>query len=164
MAMDKDGDGVITKEEWDAGMAFVAANEDIVMAIRPGGSGDITKSHVVWKAKRGISEIPSPLFYRDRLYFVRDGGMVTSYEPATGKTILDRQRLGVPGQYCASPVAADGRIYAASETGAVIVFRAGDTLDVLARNELGESILATPAIADHKLYIRTDKHLWAFGD
>lgn len=164
MTRDKDHDGVITKEEWDAGVAFVAANEDMVMAVRPGGSGDITNSHVAWKAKQGISEIPSPLFYRDRLYFVRDGGMVTSYEPATGKIILDRQRLGVLGQYCASPIAADGKIYAASETGAVIVFRAGDTLDVLARNELGESILATPAIADHKLYIRTGKHLWAFGD
>src|SRR5262245_29172895 len=161
---DKDHDGVITKEEWDAVMAFAAANEDMVMAVRPGGSGDITKSHVIWKAKRGISEIPSPLFYRDRLYFVRDGGMVTSYEPATGKIILDRQRLGVLGQYCASPIAADGKIYAASESGAVIVFRAGDTLDVLARNELGESTLATPAIADHKLYVRTDKHLWAFGN
>lgn len=161
---DKDHDGVITKEEWDAVMAFAAANEDMVMAVRPGGSGDITQTHVVWKAKRGISEIPSPIFYRDRLYFVRDGGMVTSYEPATGKIILDRRRLGVLGQYCASPIAADGKIYAASETGAVIVFRAGDKLDVLARNELGESILATPAIADHKLYVRTDKHLWAFGD
>jgi len=163
-ATDRDHDGVITKEEWDAVMAFAAANEDMVMAVRQGGSGDITQTHVVWKAKRGISEIPSPLFYQDRLYFVRDGGMVTSYEPATGKIILDRQRLGVLGQYCASPIAADGKIYAASESGAVIVFRAGDTLDVLARNELGESTLATPAIADHKLYVRTDKHLWAFGD
>src|SRR5262249_3166776 len=117
MAVDKDGDGVITKEGWGAGMAFAAANEDMGMAICPGGSGDITKSHLVWKAKRGISEIPSPLFYRDRLYFVRDGGMVTSYEPATGKVILDRQRLGVLGQYCASPIEADGKIYAASLTG-----------------------------------------------
>jgi len=77
---------------------------------------------------------------------------------------FDRQRLGVLGQFCASPIAAEGKIYAASESGAVIVFRAGDTLDVLARNEPSESILATPAIADHKLYIRSDKHLWAFGD
>ena len=84
---------------------------------------------------------------------------MTNYEPAAGKIILDLHRLGVLGQYCASPIAAEGKIYAASETGAIIVFRAGDTLDVLARNELGESILATPAIADHKLYIRTDKHL-----
>lgn len=72
-----------------------------------------------------------------------------------------------PTQYGAatSPfvIAADGRIYAASESGTVIVFRAGDRLDVLARNDLGESIVATPAIADHKLYVRTANHLWAFG-
>jgi outer membrane protein assembly factor BamB len=89
--------------------------------------------------------------------------MVTSYTPDSGKVVLDRQRLGTLGQYVASPVAADGRIYAASETGTIVVFRAGDTLEVLARNDLGESITATPAIADHKLYVRTAKHLWAFG-
>ena len=94
---------------------------------------------------------------------VRNGGMVTSYIPDSGRLVLDRQRLGTLGQYVASPVAADGRIYAASETGTIVVFRAGDTLEVLARNDLGESITATPAIADHKLYVRTAKHLWAFG-
>ena len=75
-----------------------------------------------------------------------------------------RQRLGALGQYVASPVAADGRIYVANELGTVVVFRAADTLDVLARNDLQESITATPAIADNKLYIRTAGHLWAFGE
>ena len=140
------------------------ANEDRVLAIRPGAVGDSTKGHVAWTANRGLSEIPSPLFYRGRLYFVRSGGMVTSYEPETGKIILDRQRLGALGQYVASPVAADGRIYVANELGTVVVFRAADTLDVLARNDLQESITATPAIADNKLYIRTAGHLWAFGE
>ena len=156
-------DGTVTKGEWDAMLAFLRSNEDNVVAIRPGGGGDSSKSHVAWKASRGISEMPSPLFYRGRLYFVRNGGMVTSYTPDSGRVVLDRQRLGPLGVYAASPVAADGRIYAASETGTIVVFRAGDELDVLARNDLGESITATPAIADHKLYVRTAKHLWAFG-
>ena len=160
---DGNKDGVVTKEEWNALLTFLRSNEDIVLAIRPGGSGDSRTSHVAWKASRGISEMPSPLFYRGRLYFVRDGGMVTSYTPDSGKVVLDRQRLGTLGQYVASPIAADGRIYAASETGTIVVFRASDTLEVLARNDLGESITATPAIADHKLYVRTAKHLWAFG-
>jgi outer membrane protein assembly factor BamB len=154
---------VVNKGEWDAFLAFLRSNEDNVLAIRPGGSGDSSKSHVAWKASRGISEMPSPLFYRGRLYFVRDGGMVTSYTPDSGRVVLDRQRLGTLGQYVASPIAADGRIYAASEAGTIVVFRAGDTLEVLARNDLGESITATPAIADHKLYVRTANHLWAFG-
>ena len=107
--------------------------------------------------------MPSPLFYRGRLYFVRNGGMVTSYTPDSGRVVLDQQRLGTLGLYVASPVAADGRIYAASETGTIVVCRARDTLEVLARNDLGESITATPAIANHKLYVRTANHLWAFG-
>ena len=160
---DGNKDGVVTKGEWDATLAFLRSNEDNVQAIRPGGSGDSSSSHVAWKASRGISEMPSPLFYRGRLYFVRNGGMVTSYTPDSGRVVLDRQRLGTLGQYVASPVAADGRIYASSETGTIVVFRAGDTLEVLARNDLGESITATPAIADHRLYVRTAKHLWAFG-
>ena len=164
MAMvDANKDGVVNKGEWDAFQAFLRSNEDNVLAIRPGGSGDSSNSHVAWKADRGLSEMPSPLFYRGRLYLVRDGGMVTSYTADSGRVVLDRQRLGTLGQYVASPVAADGRIYAASETGTIVVFRASDKLEVLARNDLGESITATPAIADHKLYIRTAKHLWAFG-
>jgi outer membrane protein assembly factor BamB len=90
--------------------------------------------------------------------------MVTSYVSDTGAVVLDRQRLGALGQYVASPVAADGRIYAASHTGTIVVFRAADTLDVLARNDLGESITATPAIADDTIYVRTERHLWAFGE
>jgi outer membrane protein assembly factor BamB len=161
--VDSNKDGLVTRAEWDTMLALLSNNEDNVLAIRSGGSGDSTKSHVAWKGTRGISELPSPLFYRGRLYFVRDGGMVTSYRPDSGTVVLDRQRLGALGQYVASPVAADGRIFAASETGTIIVFRAGDELEVLARNDLGESITATPAIADDKLYVRTAKHLWAFG-
>jgi outer membrane protein assembly factor BamB len=162
--VDFNKDKALSKSEWEGMLSFMEKNSDVVVAVRPGGKGDCTKSHVAWTASRGIAEMPSPLFYQGRLYIVRDGGMVTSYEPATGKVIMDRQRLGVLGQYVASPVAADGRIYAASETGTVVVFRAGDSLEVLARNELGEGIRATPAITANKLYVRTLDHLWAFGN
>lgn len=106
--------------------------------------------------------MPSPLLYRGRLWFVRDGGIVTSYEPATGRVVLDPQRLGTGGQYAASPVAAAGRIHAASVGGTITVFEAGDSLQVLSRNDLGERILATPAVVRDTLYVRTEKHLWAF--
>jgi outer membrane protein assembly factor BamB len=162
--VDFDKDKALSKREWEGMLSFMEKNSDVVVAVRPGGKGDCTKSHVAWTANRGIAEMPSPLFYQGRLYIVRDGGMVTSYEPATGKVILDRQRLGALGQYVASPVAADGRIYAASETGTVVVFRAGDSLEVLSRNVLGEGIRATPAITANKLYVRTLNHLWAFGN
>lgn len=159
---DADKDGITTRAEWDALGAMMAANKSNVFALRPGGEGDVTGTHVAWTGLRGIPEMPSPLFYRRRLWFVRDGGILTSYEPATGRVVLDPQRLGTGGQYAASPVAAAGRIYAANVDGTITVLEAGDRLQVLSRNALGERILATPALARDTLYVRTEKHLWAF--
>lgn len=161
--VDKNKDQATTEAEYDAAIASLRSRTNTVMAIRPGGRGDCTATHVAWKDSRGVPEIPSPLFYRDRLYLVRDGGQVTSYAP-DGTLHLDRKRLGVLGQFVASPVAADGRIYLASESGTVVVVRAGDTLDVLARNDLGEPIVATPAIAADMLFVRSAGYLWAFGE
>ena len=159
---DQDKDGDCTQAEWDAFSAFVTANQSNVLALRPGGQGNATESHLAWKGRRGIGEMPSPLVYRGRLWLVRNGGMVTSYEPPTGRVILDGQRLGAEGQYTASPVAAGGLIFAAGEQGTVTVFGARDSLEIRARNDLGERILATPALAGDTLYVRTEKHLWAF--
>jgi outer membrane protein assembly factor BamB len=161
--IDQDKDGATTQAEYERSVASLRSRTNTVMAIRPGGRGDCTGTHVAWKDSRGVPEIASPLFYRDRLYLVRDGGMLTSYAP-DGTLVHDRRRLGVPGQFAASPVAADGRIYAASVSGTVAVLRAGDALEVLARNDLGESIMATPAIAADTLYVRSAAHLWAFGE
>lgn len=159
---DADENGSTTQAEWDTLGAMMAANQSNVLALRPGGEGDVTGTHVAWKGVRGIPEMPSPLLFRGRLWFVRDGGIVTSYEPATGRVVLDPQRLGAGGQYAASPVGAAGRIYTASVDGTITVFGAGDSLEVLARNELGERILATPAMGRDTLYVRTEKNLWAF--
>jgi outer membrane protein assembly factor BamB len=159
---DKDKDGITTQAEWDAFGAMRAANQSNVLAVRPGGDGDVTETHVAWKGLRGIPEMPSPLLYRGRLWFVRDGGILTSYEPATGRVVLEPQRLGTGGQYAASPIGAGGRIYTASVDGTIAVFDARDSLEVLSRNDLGERIAATPAMGGDTLYVRTEKHLWAF--
>lgn len=90
---DANKDGVFTKEEWMGTLQFLKSNANNVMAIRPGGHGNISTTHIAWKADRGLSEMPSPLFYRDRLYFVRDGGLLTSYDPAT--TWIRNGPLGV---------------------------------------------------------------------
>jgi outer membrane protein assembly factor BamB len=161
---DPEHHGVFTHDSWLAMQQFVAKNQNNVLAIRPGGSGDISTTHLQWKGTVGISEMPSPLFYRGRLYFVKDGGMVTCYDPQTGKVVLDRERLGISQQFVASPVASGGNIYAAAATGKVAVFKAGDTLKVLAVNDLKEKITATPALLDGKIYLRTDKHLYAFAE
>src|SRR5207245_9235786 len=105
------------------------------------------------------SGVPSSLWYRGLLYLVKDGGVVSCLEAKTGKLIY-RKRLGAGGFYYSSPVAGDGKVYAASNDGVVTVFKAGDRFEVLANNDLDESIRATPALADGKLYIRTEKHLY----
>ena len=133
-----------------------------VLAVRTGGRGDVTKTHVEWSDSRGVPEVPSPLLYRGRLYQVKNGGIVLCRDAKSGARVFEA-RLGAPGGYYSSPVAANGRIYAASNAGVVVVFEGQDALQVLARNDLGEPILATPAVVDGTLYLRTTSHLYAFG-
>src|SRR5207253_3783650 len=133
-----------------------------MMAIRPGGRGDVTPTHVVWKETHGLPHIPSPLYYQGRVYLVRGGGLFSCYEAKTGKKRYD-QRLGTGGTYYASPVAGDGKIYLASERGVVTVVAAVDNFKVLAKTDLKERIMATPALADGSVYVRTEQALYAFG-
>jgi outer membrane protein assembly factor BamB len=160
--LDTNHDQKLSREEWEAFAAAIAKGENVALAIRPGGQGDISESHVVWKYKRGLPYVASPLVYRGSIYFVRDGGMVTCLKAATGEPIYEQERLGSPGSYYSSLVAANGIIYACSVNGAVTAFPARDKFEVIATNELKERISATPAIADNTLYLRTDKHLYAF--
>jgi outer membrane protein assembly factor BamB len=159
--IDRDKNG-LTRFEWGMANAFVSANEDLMLALRPGGEGDVTETHIAWRQRRGLPELPSPLFYQGRLYLVKNGGVVSCLDPKTGKQVY-RERLGATGPYYASPIAADGAIYAASEAGVVSVFKAGETFAALAENDLGERTVATPAIVGDRLYVRTEKHLFAFG-
>jgi outer membrane protein assembly factor BamB len=161
--IDGNKDGLITEAEWDASVAIMSKGDWGVFALRTPGTGDVTGTHVVWKAKRGAATVPSPLFYRGRLYLIQDGGRLTCYRAKTGEALYEQERLETEGQYWASPIAADGKVYFASTRGNIAVIEAADTAKVLARNKLGERITATPAIADDKLYVRTASHLWAFG-
>jgi outer membrane protein assembly factor BamB len=163
--IDDNKDKIVTKEEWDASEAFVndKFNADRFVAIRPGGRQDSTASHVVWETTKGLSELPSPLFYRGRVGFVRDGGMWTVLNPKTGERLVDRGRLGTGGQFVASPIAANGYIYVVNEAGTFAVLRSGDTLELAAVNKLGESVRCTPAIAGDTLYVRAETHLWTFA-
>ena len=163
--VDKDKDDVITKAEWDASEAFIKDkyNADRFVGIRPGGKDDSTETHVVWETARGLSEMPSPLFYQGRVHFMRDGGLWTVLDAKTGKRILDRERLGIGGQAVASPIAANGYIYVVNESGVFAVLRAGSQLDLAAVNKLEESVRSNPAIASDTLYVRSVGHLWAFG-
>jgi outer membrane protein assembly factor BamB len=162
--MDANKDGLLQEKEWEGMRANLAAFhiDHGLIAFRPGGEGDLT-AQVAWREKTAIPEVPSPLVYQNRVYMVRNGGIITCLDAQSGK-MLYRGRLGAGGPYYASPVAADGKVYAASGEGAVVVLSAADKLDVLARNNLGEEIFGTPAIAGSRIYVRTAHHLYAFGE
>ncbi len=162
---DPNKDGKIVREEWDQMLAFIAESRNSAFAVRPGGRGDVTESHVIWKATRGLPYVPSAIAYRGQYVMVKDGGIVTAYDAATGEELYQK-RLVAPGSYYASPVAANGHIYFASlADGAVTVIEGGSRpAKVVAKNPpLGERVSATPAIADDTLYVRTAGHVYAFA-
>jgi outer membrane protein assembly factor BamB len=162
---DQNRDGAIDRQEWTnvERLAKMLPLEHGLLAIRPGEKGDISATHVAWKEKHGVPETSSPLYYRDRLYLVKEGGIVSCLDAKTGRLIF-RERIGAPGPYFASPVAGDGKIYAASHRGVISVLAGADQFKVLAHKDLGEDILATPALADGKIFVRTNKHLYVFGE
>lgn len=160
---DLDKDGIVTKAEYEGmGDQFVQA-ENAIFAIKPGGRGDITDTHVVWKHNRSLPYVASPLYYQGRVYTVRSGGMATCLDAKTGEVSYRDERLGALGDYYASLAAADGNVFAISQKGTVTVFNGSNAPEVLARNELGETVMSTPAIVDGKIYVRTDKRLMCFG-
>jgi outer membrane protein assembly factor BamB len=162
-AFDTNRDGLLDRNEWQAASQFATHLDNGLLAVRTEGQGGAVRARVVWREKKSLPEVPTPLAYHGRLYLVKNGGFLTCLETATGK-LLYRERLGEGGIYYASPVAGDGKVYVAAESGVVIVCKEGDTLEVLERNDLGEPIKATPALADGKLYVRTAGTLYAFGE
>ncbi|MEO7798501.1 MAG: hypothetical protein ABIY47_12310 [Opitutaceae bacterium] len=112
--LDKNRDGRLTSGDFDLLKASDIRADNVLLTVKPGGTGDITETHVAWKFRRALPYVPSPLFYEGRIYFVKDGGVMSSLDAKTGEPVYVQQPLGAPGNYYASPVAADGRIYLAS--------------------------------------------------
>jgi outer membrane protein assembly factor BamB len=162
-ASDKNKDGKIGPEEIDTAFQSpdnMAAGGNIIQAVRGGGSGDVTKTHVLWNVdQKTPSNLSSPLYYHGRLHLVKSGGLSSCYDTKDGKALWQRERLGNFGDYFASPIAADGRIYIAGKNGFIVVLEDGPELKVLGKNDIGEEIIATPAIADGKLFVRTRNNL-----
>jgi outer membrane protein assembly factor BamB len=161
---DHDKNRVISEAEWMQTMSgFAALSHPILLAIRPGAKRNARESHVAWEIRRGIPETPSLLYHRGRLYLLRNGGVLTCLKASTGEELF-RERIGAPGQYTASPIAAGDKVIAASVRGVVTVIQADDRLNVLAQNDFGEEVFATPAIVENKLYLRTTDHVYALGE
>ena len=130
------------------------------LAIRLGGKGDVSNTHVVWKTPTGAPYVSSLVHYDGVLYMASELGIVTAIDAATGQQVW-RERIG--GVYTASPVAGDGKIFLASETGETVVLRAGRKPEILARNKLTTHIVASPAISRGRLFLRGDDELIAIG-
>ena len=121
-------------------------------AVRPGGRGDVTESHVVWSSSRGNPFVPSAILVGDYYYLVDDHGIGTCLAAATGKTVW-KKRFG--GEFTASPVAAEGRVYFTSEAGTTLVLRAGgEKYEELARNTIDEPVFASAAISHGQFFLR----------
>jgi outer membrane protein assembly factor BamB len=154
-----DGYSVIPKPVFGHGLVIVCTGYDAptVIAIRPDGRGDVTDTHVAWTAKRGAPHAPSPLLVGDELYLVSDRGVATCLDAKTGREHW-QERIG--GNNSASPVFADGKIYIQSEEGPAIVISPGKTFRKLSNTGFKERTLASYAVGDGALFVRTEKHLY----
>jgi outer membrane protein assembly factor BamB len=148
------------------GMVFCSSGRaGPTLAIRPGGRGDVTNTHVAWSSPRGSPFVPSPILYGEYLYLVNDmASIVTCLEATTGR-LLWQGRLGVARRegFSASPVAVDGKLFFTNDDGETFVLRAGPTFDLLHVNQIGEETLASPALVDGRWYVRTARNLYAIG-
>jgi outer membrane protein assembly factor BamB len=165
---DKDKNGVIEGDELDT--AFQSPNNmigggNIIQAVKGGGTGDVTATHVLWNLDHKTpSNLASPLLYDGRVYVVKSGGLSSCYDARNGSVLWEKSRLGNLGDYFASPVAADGKVFIAGRNGFIVVLEAAQELKVIARNDVGEEIIATPAIAGGRIYVRTRESLVCIGE
>jgi outer membrane protein assembly factor BamB len=158
-----EGEGVVPSPVVGDGLLFTASGfgATTLRAVRLGGRGDVTETHVAWEERKGTPSQSSLLYVEPFLYAVTDQGIVTCYRGASGDVVWQER---VDGSYCSSPVYADGRIYLLSEQGETIVLATGERFEVLARNPLGEKCQASMAVSQGRLFIRTENHLWCIAD
>ena len=160
--LDRDKDGAVDATEFKLAIDPLKG-ESSLWAVRLGGWGSLAEANVRWRATKGLPEVSSPLLYKDVLYQVKNGGILTTLNPATGEVLKQGRLQGALGEYFASPVAADNQVFTVSGEGKVTVLKAGGEWEILAVNDLGEDCYTTPAITGGRIYIRTRSSLYSFG-
>jgi outer membrane protein assembly factor BamB len=158
-----EGFSIITRPVFAHGLLFISSSymKPVLYAIKAAGAkGDVTGTHLVWKHEKGAPNTPSPLVVGDELYFVSDSGIATCLDARTGKLHWS-ERLG--GGFSASPILAEGRLFFQNEAGVGTVLSAGKIFEVLAKNDLTARTLASPAVTDNTLFLRSQSHLWRIG-
>jgi outer membrane protein assembly factor BamB len=151
------GDGAVDKEEWDGALKLMRTMNSLVAVDIDGA-----RSKERWRTSKMLTDAASPLLYRGLLYLVKNGGLLASVDPESGEILRQDRIPGVEGNFFASPVAADGRLFILNESGKLAVLQAGRDWQVLAVNDLAENCYATPALADGLIVVRSERELWAF--
>ncbi|MCW5982111.1 MAG: PQQ-binding-like beta-propeller repeat protein [Bryobacteraceae bacterium] len=157
------GDGIVTPEEYERAFNPAEPGGGLVRT-RLNGTGDVSQSNVAWRHAKGLPYVTAPVLYEGIIYVVRDGGIVSTFDPETGRVLGERRLNGALGQYYAQPVAGDGKVYFVNKEGKISVIRAGAEWEMLSSGDVGEQVIATPAIADGRIYLRAEESLYCFGE
>ena len=161
---DLDHDKLLDQRDWDFHRIRRTSSSSIV-AVRHGGRGDLTDAgNVAWRLEKFLPNVPSPLIYEKVLYLIKDGGILTTLDPDSGKILKQGRLKNALDKYYSSPVAADGKVYMISQSGQATVLKAGAQWEILATHDFEEQVYATPAIVDSRLYVRTRNALYCFAD
>lgn len=159
--MDLNQDGVLDEQEWERHAAVFRRAQNALLAIKPRGRGELPESAVVWKHARGVPYVATPVLDNGILWMVKDGGIVTKLDVSSGQ-LLQEERVPAVGNYFASPVIGDGKVYFASESGTVSVVAAERDWQVISSRNFHEKIYATPVLDGNRLYLRTEQALYCF--
>jgi outer membrane protein assembly factor BamB len=160
--MDLDQDTLLDQKEWERHAAIFRRAQNAILAIKANGRGELPESAVQWKHMRGVPYVATPVLDQGILWLVKDGGIVTKLDANTGELLQEERAPGV-GNYFASPVIGDGKVYFASESGTVSILAAQRDWRVISSRDFHEKIYATPALGRGRLYLRTEKALYCFG-
>ena len=160
-AEDLDKSGYFEERDWELHVRKRSSINSI-QKIRLGGTGNMTEKSAGWKYGKSLPNVPSPLLYRDVIFMVKDGAIVTSLDPASGEVFKQGRSKDAMNRYFASPVGGDGKVYLLSEAGAVSVLSAAPQWEVLQVNLMSEPCYATPALVNGKIYLRTETALYCF--
>jgi outer membrane protein assembly factor BamB len=161
--IDENDDKFIVAQEWNTARSL-GVGEWGAIAVHPGNArGKLEPGAIRWRLQKNIPYIPTPLLYQGVYYMVKTGGIITSLDPATGRILKEGRSPGALGDYYASPVAADGKVFLANTEGKITVLKAGAEWEVLAVNEIDDEVKATPALSDGRVYVRTRGALYCFS-
>ncbi len=156
------GDGVVTEEEWN--LAFTPKQKTGgLVRTKLGGKGDVSSTAIEWRYGKGLPYVLAPVIYKGVMYVVRNGGILATFDPVAGKLLGESRLKGALGEYYSQPVAGDGKVYFISKEGKTSVIKAGEKWELLSSGDLDEQVVATPAIADKRIFVRTHSTLYCFG-